>query len=114
MIEKLYESYDDNNYYIDTNKKKLAHDNAGVISGLLTFFAIVGVIFVAVAMAFGSSKTLFYVYARAMVVLLVLLLLNSLASKRLIYDFGKIRIYAFFIYPILILSFSFADVSTFR
>ena len=62
MIEKFYESYDDNNYYIDTNKKKLAHDNVGVISGLLTFFAIVSIIFVAVALAFGNGNTPFYVY----------------------------------------------------
>ena len=38
MIEKIYESYDDNQYYIDTNKKKLAADNLGVIGIMLTFF----------------------------------------------------------------------------
>ena len=27
-------SYDDNNYYIETNKKKLAHDNLAVVGGI--------------------------------------------------------------------------------
>ena len=114
MIEKLYESYDDNNYYIATNKKKLAHDNAGVISGLLTFFAVVSVLFVAVALAFGSGKTPFYLYVPAVVILLALILLNNFLSKRLAFDFWKIRIYALFFYTVLILSFSIADANSFK
>ena len=114
MIEKLYESYDDNNYYIATNKKRLAHDNAGVISGLLTFFAIVSVIFVACALAFGNGKTPYYIYLPAVAILAVLIIINNFLQKRLVYDFWKIRIYALCFYTALILSFSIADANTFR
>ncbi len=114
MIEKLYESYDDNNYYIDTNKKKLAHDNAGVISGLLTFFAIVSIIFVAVVLAFGNGNTPFYVYLPAIAILIFLIVLNNFLTPKLAYEFWKIRLYALFFYAVLILTFSISDANTFR
>ena len=114
MIEKLYKSYDDCNYYIDTNKKKLAHDNAAVIAGLLTFFAVVSVIFIAVALAFGDGLKHYLVFFPAILVLLVLVLINSYITKKLVFEFWKIRIYAFFFYTILIMAFSIADTNTFR
>ena len=114
MIEKLYESYDNCNYYIDTNKKKLAHDNAGVVGGVLTFFAIVSVIFVAVALAFGDGITHYGIFIPAIIVLGVLIIANNIIYSKLVYDFGKVRIYAFTFYAILILAFAMADVHTYN
>ncbi len=113
MIEKLYESYDDCNYYIDTNKKKLAHDNANVIGGMLTFFAFISIIFGAVALAFGDGITHYGIFVPAIVVLVLLIVANNIVTPRLVYDFGKIRIYAFVFYTILIMAFSVADVHTY-
>ena len=110
MIEKLYASYDDCNYYIDTNKKKLAHDNADVVGGMLTFFAVVSVIFVAVALAFGDGVTHYGIFVPAIIVLVVLIMVNNIVTKKLVYDFWRVRIYALTFYTILILTFSIADV----
>ncbi len=110
MIEKLYQSYDDCNYYIETNKKKLAHDNADVISGLLTFFALISLIVVACALAFGNSVTHYDRYIPAVAVLILIFILNRYISKKLNYDFKKVRLYAFAVYFVLILTFSVADV----
>ena len=60
MIEKIYQSYDDNQYYIDTNKKKLAADNLAVIGVMLTFLIGVSLVFVAIALAFGRGVTPYY------------------------------------------------------
>ncbi len=114
MIEKLYESYDDNNYYISTNKKKLAHDNADVIGGVLTFFAFVSFIFVAVGLAFGEDFKIIVYFLPAVAVILMLFLLHGPLTRKLDYDFRKIRIYAFVIYAIVILSFSLSDASFYR
>ncbi len=114
MIEKLYESYDDINYYIDTNKKKLAHDNADVISGLLTFFAIVSVLFVAVALAFGNGRAHYAIFLPAVIIVFVLMMINRKLMRKLTYDFVKIRLYAAFFYSVLIISFSLADANTYK
>ena len=73
MIEKLYESYDDNNYYIETNKKKLAHDNLAVVGGMLAFFLFISVLFVAMALAFGNGLVAYVKYFPAIGVLAILL-----------------------------------------
>lgn len=109
MIEKLYESYDDNTYYIDTNKKKLAQDNAKVIGGMLTFFIGVAIMFVAIAMAFGSGIAQYVKYIPSILILIVLLLIHRFVEPRINEKFGAVRIYALILYSIVILSFSIAD-----
>ncbi len=108
MIEKLYESYDDNNYYIDTNKKKLAKDNAAVIGGMLTFFIVVSVLFVTFAMAFGKGITPYAQYFPCILSVIFLHVVNKFAAPKL-HSFGVTRIYCLTVYTIIILSFSMAD-----
>ncbi len=114
MIEKLYESYDDNNYYIDTNKKKLAHDNAGVISGVLTFFALISVLFVALALAFGDGVKTYLNFLPPVGAVILTFFFHNMIMKKMTYDFKRVRIYAFLLYSIVILSFSFADASFYK
>ena len=109
MIQKIFESYDNNNYYIDTNKKKLAYDNFNVIGGVLTFFIIIGVVFVAVAMAFGNGMNKYYNYIPALIVLCVFLLIYKKIVNKIEKDFDKVRIFALLMYGVVILSFSIAD-----
>ena len=109
MIQKLYQSYDDNNYYIDVNKKKLAHDNLAIIGGMLTFFLIVSVFFVAVALAFGDGITKYIKYFPAIGVLAVLLVVYMRLFKDKDYDFKKTRVFAMSFYAVVILAFSIAD-----
>lgn len=109
MIQRLYESYDNNNYYIDTNKKKLAYDNVNVIGGMLTFFIAVGAFFVAVAMAFGNGITQYFKYIPAILVLVILLIIHRYIAEKMTKDFKKARIFCLFVYALVILSFSIAD-----
>lgn len=109
MIQRLYESYDNNNYYIDTNKKKLAHDNVTLIGGVLTFFIAIGIFFVAVAVPFGNGLTPYFKYIPALGVLAVLLFIYWKISDKVVADFKKARIFSLIIYALVILSFSIAD-----
>ncbi|MBP3197924.1 MAG: GGDEF domain-containing protein [Butyrivibrio sp.] len=111
MIEKLYQSYDDCNYYIETNKKKLAHDNADAISGMLTFFALISIFAVGVALAFGNAITHYDKYIPAIILLILMFAINKKISKRLDYNFLKVRIYALIVYSLLIIAFAIADIS---
>ncbi len=109
MIEKLYESYDDNNYYIENNKKKLAHDNAAVISGMLTFFIGVSVFFVALAMAFGSGIVPYFKYVPSILVLLILMGIHRFLGLRITSSFNAVRVYCLIVYGFVIMAFSIAD-----
>ena len=109
MIQKIFESYDDNNYYIDVNKKKLAHDNLAIVGGMLTFFLIVSVFFVALAIAFGDGIAEYVEYLPAVGVLAVLRLVYVWISKRKDYDFNVTRIISILFYALVILAFSIAD-----
>ena len=113
MIEKLYESYDDNNYYIDTNKKKLAHDNASVIGGMLTFFIAVSILFVTFALAFGDGITPYAGYLPCIITVVILLMIDKYVSKKE-RSFGFTRIYSLTVYAIIILSFSIADADLYH
>ena len=114
MIEKIYESYDDNQYYIDTNKKKLAADNFSVIGVMLTFFIAISLIFVAVAMAFGSGLTRYGMFLPAILIMIVLHFVHAIVGKKISNDFNKVRIYALTVYTLVILSFSVADATVYR
>ncbi|WP_024865232.1 GGDEF domain-containing protein [Butyrivibrio sp. FCS014] len=109
MIEKIYESYDDNQYYIDTNKKKLAADNLAVIGIMLAFFIAVSIVFVALALAFGTGLDPYGKFIPAIGVLIILHFIHSVVGRKLSNDFNKVRIYAFMIYTLVIISFSLAD-----
>ncbi len=109
MIQKIFESYDNNNYYIDTNKKKLAYDNISVIGGMLTFFIVVGLIFVAVAIAFGNGLNRYYEFIPVLGVLAVLLFIYKKIGNKVNKDFDKARIFSLIIYATIILSLSIAD-----
>ncbi len=109
MIEKLYESYDDNNYYVDANKKKLAHDNLMVVGGMLTFFLTVGVLFVAMALAFGNKFVEYIKYLPSIGVLGILLIIYLKLFRLKEYEFETSRIFCMIFYSIVALSFSIAD-----
>ncbi len=109
MIEKLYESYDDNTYYIDTNKKKLAQDNTNVVGGMLTFFIGVSIMFVAIAMAFGNGIDQYVKYIPAILILFILLFIHRAVKPKIGEKFAIVRIYALLIYSVVILAFSIAD-----
>ena len=113
MIEKLYESYDDNNYYIDTNKKKLAMDNAYVIGGMLTFFIVVSIIFVAIALAFGDGVTNYGGYIPGILVMALLIAIDKYVSRKE-RSFEVIRVYALAVYTLVILNFAISDVYIYR
>ena len=113
MLEKIYESYDDNNYYIDMNKKRLAGDNAYVIGGMLTFFIVLSILFIMLALAFGDGVFRYMGYLPAIAVLVALYLLNRFISKR-DYSYSVVRVYALFVYTVVILAFSIADINIYR
>jgi diguanylate cyclase (GGDEF)-like protein len=114
MLEKLYASYDDNNYYIETNKKKLAHDNINVIGGMLTFFLIVSAIFVALAMTFGDGITPYVKFLPSVAVMLVMFLINRRYNRKQDHTLESVRIYALINYTIVIFAFSVVDVIVFN
>ncbi len=109
MIQKIYESYDDSNYYINYNEKKLATENLKTIGGMLTFFIAVSVVFVALAMGFGNGLRSYYKFFPPVGILVVLAFINAAVVRRGINRFRGVRAYAFVIYAMVILSFSFAD-----
>ena len=109
MIRKIYESYDDNNYYIDVNKKKLAHDNLAVVGGMLTFFLIISIFFVAMAMAFGEGVSAYIKYFPAIGVLAILLIIYMQIFRKKDYDFKVTRVFCLLFYAAVILAFSIAD-----
>lgn len=110
MIQKLFDSYEDSKYYIDTNKKKLAYDNLSVISIMLTFFIVVSVLFLAVALAFGKGLTPYINYLPAVIILILVAFINKIVAGKIKPFFLLVRIYAAFIYSIIIISFSMADI----
>ena len=110
MIQKIYESYDDNNYYIDVNKKKLAHDNLAIVGSMLTFFLCVSVFFVALAIAFGDSNAKYVSYIPAIGILVILRAVHVGIAKRKAYDFKMTRILSLIFYAVVILTFSIVDV----
>lgn len=110
MIEKIYESYDDNQYYISTNKKKLAADNLGVIGVMLTFFIAISLAFVAVSLAFGSGLKPYFKFLPPIGILIVLHFVHYITSKKVSESFEKTRVYALIVYTIVIFAFSIADV----
>ena len=114
MIEKIYESYDDNQYYIDTNKKKLAADNLGVIGIMLTFFIGISIVFVAIALAFGTNIADHLKFLPSIAILFVLHFIHFVFAKRVADNFEKTRIYVLFIYTVVILSFGLADASIYN
>ncbi len=114
MIEKLYESYDDNNYYVDANKKKLAHDNLMVVGGMLTFFLFLSVIFVCIALAFGNGLTPYFHFFPGIGVLLVLVLIFNYLIKNKSFGFNVSRVICLIFYGIVILNFSIADALIYR
>ncbi|MBP3274371.1 MAG: diguanylate cyclase [Butyrivibrio sp.] len=114
MIEKLYESYDDNNYFVDSNKKKLAHDNLTVVGGMLTFFVFISIIFVAIALAFGNGVTPYFKFFPAIAVLLIAFSIFNHFLKEKTFSFDVARVISLIIYGIVILSFSIADAVIYR
>ena len=109
MLEKIYQSYDDNNYYIDMNKKRLAGENAYTVGGMLTFFIALSVIFVTFAIAVGDGIPNYTGFLPAIGVLVLLFAVNKLVTKKE-RSFGLIRIYTLFVYTLIIVAFSFADI----
>ena len=83
MIEKLYSSYDDNNYYIYTNKKKLAEDNATVIGKMLTFFIAIGAFSVLFEMMFGSGIKSYKYYIPAIIAIVILIAVNRIVVPKI-------------------------------
>lgn len=114
MIQKLYESYDNNNYYIDTNKKKLAHDNLMVVGGMLTFFLVISILFVTMALAFGNGIVPYIKYLPAIGMLVILLVIYVHIFSKKTYEFALTRIFSMAFYGIVILSFSIADSVIYR
>ncbi len=110
MIQKLFQLYDDSEYYIATSKKKLAYDNMSVIGGMLTFFVLTSVFFVLIAMAFGSDIMTNARYIPAVLVVLGVLFVHKFFAKRMKPNFYMVRIYSTIVYSIIILSFSAADM----
>ncbi len=111
MIEKLYESYDDNNYYIETNKKKLAHDNLAVVGGMLAFFLFISVLFVAMAFAFGNGIVAYVKYFPAIGVVAILLAVYMQIIRKKSYSFKITRTFCMIFYGAVILAFSIADAA---
>lgn len=114
MIEKLYSSYDDNNYYIDTNRKKLAEDNAKIIGKMLTFFIAISAFSVLLEMAFGNGIKSYKYYIPAIIAIVILIAVNRIVAPKIKEKFEKVRIYALIIYSIVILSVSIADAVVFK
>ncbi len=110
MIQRIFDSYDDNNYYIDVNRKKLAYDNLATVGSMLTFFLFVSAFFVAVAIAFGDGFAKYVVYIPAIGALLVLRMIHMRISKRKAYEFEVTRIISLLFYAVVILAFSIADI----
>ncbi len=110
MIEKLYQSYDENNYYISTNMKKLAHDNAAVIGSLLTFFIVVSVFFVSGALLFGKGEVPYAKFIPTILVLLILLFIHRFLGNKMEDSFNKSRIYCLIFYCFIIMGFSIAEI----
>ena len=114
MIEKLYESYDDNNYYVDSNKKKLAHDNLAVVGGMLTFFLVLSVLFVAIALAFCNGINPYYDFLPGIGVLIILSLVYFKIINKRSYEFKLTRIISLTMYGLIILTFSIADLFIYK
>ncbi len=110
MIQKLFQLYDDSEYYIATSKKKLAYDNMSVIDGMLTFFVLTSVFFVLVGMAIGSDIKTNAKYIPAVLVVLGVRFIHKFFVKRLKPDFKMVRIYSTIVYSLIIMSFSAADM----
>ena len=110
MIQKLYDCYDDSNYYVSSNEKKLASDNLETIGGMLTFFITVGVIFVVFALAFGNGLRPYNKYFPGFIVLLIVDLALRYIKKHYTLTFKKTRIVSFIFYAIIILTFSYVDL----
>ncbi len=110
MIEKLYQSYDENNYYISTNMKKLARDNATVIGGLLTFFIVVSAMFVAGMLFFGKGEVPYAKFVPTIIVLIILLGIHRFFGSKVEDSFIKARIYCLIFYSFIILVFSIAEI----
>ncbi len=113
MIEKLYQSYDENNYYVSTNMKKLAQDNANVIGSLLTFFIIISVMYVAVASVFGKGDVPYRNFIPAILALVILFFIHRHLGDKVQESFVKTRIYCLIFYAIIILGFSIAEIFIF-
>lgn len=114
MIEKLYESYDDNNYFVDSNKKKLAQDNLEVVAGMLTFFLLMSVVFVAIALAFGTGDTSYFKFFPPIAILIVIFTVHYYLIKDKTFSFGVARCISLIIYGIIILTFSIADIAIYK
>ncbi len=109
MIQRIYESYEDCKFYIETNKKKLASDNIHVIGSMLAFFIVISVIFTATALAFGDGLTPYYDYIPAVLLLLIAYIFHTIIQKKVKLSFETVRVYSLILYAIVILSFSMAD-----
>ena len=110
MIEKLYESYDDNNYYIENNKKKLAHDNAAVVSGVLAFLVVISVGFVATLLLLGDNIAQNSKYLPAVLIVIAMLVIDHFFNPGEKENYEASRVYALVFYGILIIAFSTADI----
>lgn len=109
MLEKIYQSYDDNNYYIDMNKKRLAGENAYTVGGMLTFFIALSVIFTTFALALGNGIPHYVGFLPAIGVLVILFFINRFVTGKEL-SFGLVRVYALFVYTLVIVAFSYADI----
>ncbi len=109
MIQKFFQYYDDSEYYIEANRKKLASDNMSVIGGMLTFFVCVSLMFILVAIAFGGGVAPYEKYFPAALAVIGATMLHKAITNVISNDFIKVRIYALFVYSVVTISFSVAD-----
>ncbi len=114
MIQKLFQLYDDSEYYIATNRKKLAYDNMSVIGGMLTFFVVTSFFFVMVAMAIVEDLMECIKYLPPVIIVFVISFMHKIIAKWLKPNFRAVRIYSMIIYTIVIMSFSAADMILYR
>ena len=110
MIQKIFQFYDDSEYYIEANKKKLAYDNVSVISGMLTFFVFVSVFFIIMAIAFGGGITNYVRYFPALIMVVIIAIFNEFIAKYAKKNFLRARIYCAVVYSLVIMFFSTADI----
>ncbi|MCR5557063.1 MAG: GGDEF domain-containing protein [Butyrivibrio sp.] len=110
MIQKLFQFYDDSEYYIETNKKKLAYDNVSVIRRMLTFFVFITVLYILTGIAFGGGIPAYSKYFPALLAVVIVTLVNDICSKNVRGSFIISRIYCTVVYTLVIVTFSAADI----